>query len=169
MERKTAIKHLCVCVCVCVCVYRSPSPPPSPSSFLSLTMTLPLSLLSLSLSVVFSPVCCCVKCKTDWALPPVRQTLQSEQSSMAASEVEKQIFLWEQRLSPQSCCIWLFHTSSSNWAHCDFYQVLVSLTARHRTDSWSSITKQLQSGHCRTWKEWTGYFYIKRIVWHFAH
>ncbi len=71
---------------------------PSLSPYFPLTMTLPLSpgppqpSPSPSLSVVFSPVCCCVKCKTDWALPPVRQTLQSEQSR------EKQIFLWEQRL-----------------------------------------------------------------------
>lgn len=143
--------------------------PLSRPSCLLLLLSLSPPFLSLSLSVVFSPVCCCVKCKTDWALPPVRQTLQLEQSSMAASEVEKQIFLWEQRLGPQSCCIWHFHTSSSDWAHGDFYQVLVSLMVRCRTDSGSSITKQLQSRHCRMWKEWTGCFYIKRIVWNFAH
>lgn len=53
-------------------------------SFPLFLLTLSL-LFSLTVNPSLSPVCCCVKCKTDWARPPARQTLESAPSSMAAS------------------------------------------------------------------------------------
>lgn len=75
-------------------------------------------------------VCCGAKCKTVTALPPVRQTPQSDQSCIlsTASEVEKQIFLWEQSFGLRAA------------AHTHFYQGLVSVTTRCSTDSRSNAT-----------------------------
>lgn len=89
------------------------------SPFLPLSFCLPPS-------AVASPVCCGVKRKAGWALPPVRQTEQSNCGCVWGAKAN---------ISPrasQSCCVWRF-------------EVLSGISLREVQQTWAESFSSLDS------------------------
>lgn len=129
-QYKTCLLHfLCIKLSFSLC--------PPPLLFYFLQWYSPISL-----SVVFSLVCCCVKCKTDWSLPPVRHS----RSTVAVE---------------QHGCIWAGKTNISLRAAASdasaLYRQLrlsaqpllsgISLNDDEVLGLTAALTKQLQSQH----------------------